>query len=277
MSTEITSFQSHGDSDEDALIAQSHKGLIDFVIADHTRAYFQNHMYPIFLQDLQITFVGPLWVSARHIGLHLTGKFPAKQILNSSNQGSLKVAVIDFLSSPPSQGTMLSDTKDSDVFISQLVLSEGVSQAPEIRGRDANRNLNVTLKFDLTFFQQLPQKMQSQGYGALSYRDSVISRFNTETQQFLFEFLKTSGPFFEGVSNARAVDNIDFPTQDPEILQPALEPSSKNPSYKSFLSKTGNSFDVRFATILMVLVPIIILVIGGALVLYLQRKKKRVK
>jgi hypothetical protein len=271
--TTITTFQSHGDGDQDALKALSSKELIDFAIADFSQTYFLNQLYPVSLPNMQLAYLGPRWASTRRLSLQLTGSFHGEE-LSMDIRDSLKTAVGDFLSSPPLQPSIDTETEGSKVAIGRL-MSILDQERPGV-AKSGNNSIPVyydeeTLQIQMALFR----KVQSQNQSAIdtpSFENSIIKRFDTEAERLVDEYLKSCDSFFDSVHSARVVKIANFPSSG-TTLAPLTSPTTFRQTSSG--SKSGDGFNVSLATTLVALVPTLILVFGGGLAFYYYRRKNR--
>ena len=253
MKTTITSTEY---SDHDTLNSQN---FVDFLMTKALQNYMEDEEYPIVLQAIELTYLGPRWVSFDRLGLSLIGDISGK--MNSANQRIFRRAVSAFINDDK-QATLLGGATDVAIR-HQTISHEGVYP----KKNKMNTAPSELLYVEVTLFRTLEESKMT----TKQYSDGLISRFESYPDYFVGHHLRTgfNDDFFLNVQTVQVAisegNAIEIPVS-------TLSPSTKAPFV---YTKPEKPFNLKALAASVAILPLIVLLAACVLIYLLSSRKRR--
>ena len=245
---------------------------MEFLMTNALKLYMENEEYPIVLQELKLTYLGPKWVSIDTIGLSLIGAIPGE--MDRAAQGTFRRAVSDFINDAQ-QKILLG----SDIAIRHQDFSlDNENDDPK---QHVNPLYNKALQLQVTFFRKLlgDELDNTTAFGADQYSQAVSSRFQNYPEQFVRHYLSTdfNDDFFLNVHTVQTLVIEDSPTPVPSsTLSPTTIPQKTNP-FDALYKEPAGSLNFKSLAVSVALLPFVILVTTSILIYFLSRRGRTQK
>lgn len=263
-----TSETTQGGSNTTSELSYFSRDYLDFVLTSALQSYIENEEYPIFVEKFQLTYQAPRWVSTERLALFLTGAIKGE--METKAQVAFSNAVVEFLADSNDSSSC---SLESQMLITQQGLVDGYDPSKYV-----NPDYDERLEVHVTLYQEQTGNWVNASSYALSntttYTKAIVSAFRYESDMFVRQYLKISDSFFKNVHTAQAKLVEDVPTPAPSPYPTVADPSRLN-AIKSFYKEPEGALKFRAVTASVVLLPILILVVGGIVVRQMNKRKGR--
>lgn len=256
MKTTIISSMEH--SDDDTMNSQN---FVEFLVASALQIYMEDEEYPIVLQALQLTYLGPRWVSFDRFGLSLRGDIPGK--MDFADQRIFRRAVSAFIDDDKQPNLFKGAT---DVAIRHQTYSREDAYSAE---QNMNPVPSDLLRVEVTLFQKL---LGESNMSTEQYSDRLISRFQSDPDIFVDHYLTgKTGSNDDFFLNVHTVQVATSEGNAIEIPVSTLSLSTKAPSIHP---EPENLFNFKALAVSVAVLPLMVLLAASVLIYFLSARKR---
>lgn len=254
MKTTIISSMEH--SDDDTMNSQN---FVEFLVASALQIYMEDEEYPIVLQALQLTYLGPRWVSFDRFGLSLLGDIPGK--MNFADQRIFRRAVSAFIDDDKQPNLFEGAT---DVAIRHQTYSREDAYSAEQNMNPAPSDL---LRVEVTLFQKL---LGESNMSSGQYFDDLKSRFKSDPDRFLGHYLRTgyNDDFFLNVHT------VQVATSEGNAIEIPVSTLSLSTKAQSISPEPENLFNFKALAVSVAVLPLMVLLIACVFISILSAQKR---
>ncbi|CAB9497145.1 expressed unknown protein [Seminavis robusta] len=256
-------------------MSSDRNSLLQSVLGEAIQSYIQNEEYPVFVENLQLTYEAPLWVSTHGLAVFLTGAIDAE--MDPSAQESFSDSVLRFLSASTPTGNIL----DSQVVITKQRLFHGFDHEGNVL--IVNPDFAATLQVYVTFLQGGPAEVDwfADGYTTTTseeYQRNILSSFATSSETLVRDYLWNRDTFFSGVHTVQAMIVDEYPTAAPSTPDPifaATQPPSKAAvaSLTSFYKEPEGALNFTAVAVSMAALHSLIMLLSAIVVFRAHHRK----